>query len=64
MNCIDIILLAIILGYCGYVLYKSLKKKDNCTHVCSSCASTSCHLNEYTKELKKIKEQEKKNESC
>ncbi|MBQ0066431.1 MAG: FeoB-associated Cys-rich membrane protein [Firmicutes bacterium] len=57
MKAIDILLLALIFFYSAYVVYRMVKRRnDDCTHVCTTCASSSCHLSEYTEELRKIKE--------
>ena len=57
MNFVDIIIILILAAYCGYVLYNHFKKSDDCTHVCSSCSATSCHLTDYTKEINRIRKE-------
>ena len=57
MHLVDIFIILILAAYCGWVLYKHFKKSDDCTHVCSSCSATSCHLTEYTKQINKIRQE-------
>ncbi|MCD7949013.1 MAG: FeoB-associated Cys-rich membrane protein [Erysipelotrichaceae bacterium] len=41
----NIIVLALVLGYCGYIIYKEIDKArhpdPNCNHICTGCTGCS-----------------------
>ena len=64
MKPIDILLLAGIIAYCVYVLYKEYRKKkvSKCTGICTGCTAGSCKI-DFDKIYRQIKEDERREQN-
>lgn len=60
LNVIDIILLILIIGLCVFIVYRQIKKKNECSHICSTCSSTTCKMNDFIKDINEARENNKK----